>query len=240
MLNLNTLARTLFDKTGIFFLTPPIGGLGNYRNHGPRTQRKIALTFDEGPSRPCTEELVAVMDEMNVKGTFFCVGYNVSVHPDLTRRMFDTGHVIGNNSQFHYRSGSLKPGGDGQHIDESERIIREVIGCRPRLYRPPWGWLTPWESARLAQRGYAIIGWDVRTIDWQTPEPDGLQVAEKAIKDTQPGSILLFHDGVAMQSSWNKRETTRAIRHMIPALRAQGYEFVTVPELLDIPAYDLD
>ncbi|NTW02227.1 MAG: polysaccharide deacetylase family protein [Oscillochloris sp.] len=232
-----SLARTTINRAGTFLLSPPHGGFGHFRNHGPRTQRKIALTFDDGPSLPCTEELVAVLDELNVKGTFFSVGFNVSVHPDVTRRMFDNGHVIANHSQFHQRTGSLMPGTNGQHIDESERIISEVIGCRPRLYRPPWGWLTPWEASRLTQRGYTIIGWDVYTLDWQMPEPDGIQVAEKVIKDTQPGSILLFHDGLAMQTLWDKKQTTRAVQYLIPRLRAEGYEFVTIPELLDIPAY---
>jgi peptidoglycan-N-acetylglucosamine deacetylase len=233
----NMLARTAVNKAGNLLLSPPFGGFGNFINHGPRTQRKIALTFDDGPSRPCTEELIAVLDETNVRGTFFCVGFNVEVHPDVTRRMFEAGHVIGNHSQLHHRTGSLSPGGDGRHIDESERVICEVIGCRPRLYRPPWGWLTPWEATRLTRRGYSIVGWDVYTLDWQIPEPSSLQIAEKAIKDTRPGSIMCFHDGLAMQTNWNKQVTTRAIRQIIPALRAQGYEFVTVPELLGIPAY---
>ncbi len=236
-LNVANLVRTAINQSGNLLLSPPVGGFGYYRNSGPRTERKIALTFDDGPSLPCTEELVAVMDAMNVKGTFFCVGFNVSCHPDLTRRMFEKGHVIGNHSQFHRRSGSLMPGNDGSHIDESERVITEVIGSRPRLYRPPWGWLTPWEASRLIQRDYHIIGWDVYTLDWVMPAPDGVLMAEKARRDTRPGSILLFHDGVSMQSQWEKRETTRAISHIVPALRAEGYEFVTVPELLNIPAY---
>jgi peptidoglycan-N-acetylglucosamine deacetylase len=236
-LNPKMMARFAINRSGNLLLSPPIGGFGYFHNHGPRTERKIALTFDDGPTLPCTKELVAAMNDMNVKGTFFCVGFNVACNPDLVQQMFAAGHVIGNHSQFHRRSGSLRPGGKGRHIGESEQAISEVIGCRPRLYRPPWGWLTPWEGSRLTQRGYTIIGWDVYTLDWKMPEPDGVKVAEKAQQETQPGSILLFHDGVAMQNQWNKKETTRAICHLVPKLRAEGYEFVTVPELLNIQAY---
>jgi peptidoglycan-N-acetylglucosamine deacetylase len=112
-----------------------------------------------------------------------------------------------------------------------------VIGVRPRLYRPPWGWMTPWEGKRLTDAGYKVIGWDVYTLDWKLPEPDGRMVAEDAARITQPGSILLFHDANAGVKIWNKTETIRAIKHIVPLLRSQGFEFVTVNELLGCPAY---
>jgi peptidoglycan/xylan/chitin deacetylase (PgdA/CDA1 family) len=225
------------NKTGTLLLSPPYGGSGYFRNHGPRNVRKIALTFDDGPSKPCTEELLDAMGELNVKGTFFCVGVNTRWHPDVVSKAFQAGHVIANHSYEHSRKAGIRLGNDVRHIDDSARIINEVIGCRPRLYRPPWGWLTPWEGRRLTQRGYTVVGWDVYTLDWKLPEPDGVQVAEAARNITRPGSILLFHDANAGVEYWYKRETTRAIKHIVPALRADGYEFVTVSELLGVPAY---
>jgi len=225
------------NKTGNYLLSPPIGGgFGQFRNHGPRTQRKIALTFDDGPSKPCTEELIDAMGELNVKGTFFCVGANIRMNADLAQRMHAQGHIIGNHSQAHRRITSIRPWG-GDHIDECETEIANVIGRRPRLYRPPWGWLTPWEGSRLHRRGYTIIGWDVYTLDWKIPEIDGHRIADDARKITRPGSIFCFHDAYAMAQHWEKRETTSAVKRLVPALRAEGYEFVTVPELLGVPGY---
>lgn len=225
------------NKTGNLLLSPPIGGgLGQFRNHGPRTKRKIALTFDDGPSKPCTEELIEAMGEMNVRGTFFCVGQNAVINADLLRRMDAEGHVIGNHSLAHRRITSIKPWG-GDHIDEGARYIGKILGKLPRLYRPPWGWLTPWEGRRLGQRGYTIVGWDVYTLDWCIPEVDGHAIADKACRETKPGSILLFHDAYPGAQYWQKRETTRAIKRIVPALRAEGYEFVTVPELLSVRGY---
>lgn len=231
------LVTQVIDKTGTLLLSPPVGGFGYFKNHGPRTHKKIALTFDDGPSKPCTEQLLDAMAELDVKGTFFCVGVNAAWHPDLMRRMYAEGHVIGNHSLEHSRKAGLKFGDGDDHIDGGARIISEIIGCMPRLYRPPWGWLTPWEGQRLTKRGYTVVGWDVYTLDWQWPEPDGCVVAQDARRITKPGSILLFHDANAGVKHWEKTQTTRAIQEIVPALRADGYEFVTIPELLNIPAY---
>jgi peptidoglycan/xylan/chitin deacetylase (PgdA/CDA1 family) len=222
---------------GTLVLSPPFGGFGYFRNHGPRDQRKVAITFDDGPSKPCTEGLLDAMAELNVKSTLFCVGVNVAWHPDLVMRAYNEGHVIANHSYEHSRKAGLRLGNNCDHIDRGAKAISEIIGCRPRLYRPPWGWMAPWEGHRLTKRGYTIVGWDIRTADWQWPEPDGRWMAEEARKRTQPGSIILFHDANAGVKIWDKKQTIRAVRHLVPALRADGYEFVTIPELFNIPAY---
>jgi peptidoglycan/xylan/chitin deacetylase (PgdA/CDA1 family) len=150
--------------------------------------------------------------------------------------MYETGHVVANHSMEHRRGGALYLSG-GSHIDDSEREIVEVLGRRPRLYRPPWGWLTPWEGQRLLQRGYAVIGWDVYTLDWKVPEVDGGTLADGIYRDVKPGSIILMHDSNGIIPVSNKIEMTRAVQQLVPRLRADGYEFVTVPELLGMPAY---
>lgn len=217
-------------------LSPPYGGFGYYHNHGPRDQRKIALTFDDGPSKPCTEDLLDVLGELQVKVTFFCIGLNVTWHPDTLARAFNEGHVIGNHSMMHSRKAGLLLTG-GAHIDDATKEIAQVIGCRPQLYRPPWGWMTPWEGRRLAQRGYAVIGWDIYPDDWKVPEVRAEILVEDVYRQTQPGSIVLFHDSVSNKIRWEKTETARALRMLVPRLRDEGYEFVTVPELLNLPAY---
>jgi peptidoglycan/xylan/chitin deacetylase (PgdA/CDA1 family) len=230
-------ALKAINQTGNMLFSPPLGGgFNQFRNHGPRNQRKVALTFDDGPSRPCSEQLLDVLGELDVKCTWFCTGVNVQYHPDLVLRGFKEGHAIGNHSMAHRRKEVFEPIG-GDHIDRCEAEIRSVIGRTPRLYRPPWGWLTPWEGHRLISRGYTIVGWDVYTLDWQFPERDGHWIADGARRDSRPGSILLFHDAVAGVSMVEKKETIRAVKRLVPALRADGYEFVTAAELLNVPAY---
>jgi peptidoglycan/xylan/chitin deacetylase (PgdA/CDA1 family) len=236
-INPKRLALTAIDTTGTLMLSPPYGGFGYFHNHGPRNQRKVAITFDDGPSKPCTEGLLDAMAELNVKATLFCVGVNVKWHPDLVIRAYKEGHVIANHSYEHSRKAGLRFGNNCEHIDCSATAISELIGRRPCLYRPPWGWMAPWEGHRLTSRGYTIIGWDVRTPDWQWPEPDGRAMAEDAHKKARPGSIILFHDANAGVKIWDKKQTIRAIQQLVPALRADGYELVTVPELLGVPGY---
>jgi peptidoglycan/xylan/chitin deacetylase (PgdA/CDA1 family) len=177
------------------------------------------------------------MRNLNVKGTFFCLGGNVRYNPDLLLQMYNEGHIIGNHSDSHSRKEGLKLGSDNKHIIDGEQAISEILGVKPKFYRPPWGWLTPWEGQRLTQAGYTIIGWDVYTLDWQTPEVDGLTLARDAYRDTKPGSIMCFHDAKPWEKFCEKRETNRAIAALVPMLRDQGYEFVTIPELLGLPAY---
>lgn len=236
-LNLKQTVIKTFDAAGTKYLSPPVGGFGYFINHGPRDKRKVALTFDDGPSRPCTEQLIDAMAKLNVKGTFFCLGVNVRYNPDLLLQMYNEGHVIGNHSGWHSRKTGLMPFSDMSHVMDGENAISEVLGVRPLFYRPPWGWLTAWEGKRLTKLGYKVIGWDVYTLDWVIPEVDGMKLAHDAYFDTKPGSIYCFHDAKPWEKFWEKTQTTRAVKTLVPMLRDQGYEFVTVAELLDTPAY---
>jgi len=234
--NLKKLVTSVVDRTGNLLLRPPYGGAKYFRNHGSRETRKVALTFDDGPSKPSTEGVLDTLGDLGVKATFFCVGVNATLHPDLVARAYRENHAIGNHSMDHSRWSGLKFTDDG-HIDQASQAISRIIGQTPLLYRPPWGWLTPWEGRRLSGRGYTIVGWDVFTLDWQLPEPDGEGVAESARRTAKSGSILLFHDGLPHAKTWNKKETVRALRKLVPHLRDDGYDIVTIPELLDVPAY---
>ncbi len=236
-MNLRATITHSIDQLGNLFLSPPHGGFGYYHNHGPRTRRAVAFTFDDGPSKPCTELLLDTLGELGIKATFFCVGLSVQWHPDVVQRAFAEGHVIGNHSMMHSRKASLMPWG-GDHIDKATTVIKQVIGRPPRLYRPPWGWLTPWEGQRLHQRGHTAIGWDIYPDDWKVPEVPAEQLVAQIKPLIRPGSIILMHDAVSNQIRWEKTETARAVRLLTPWLRAEGYEIVTVPELLGISAYN--
>ncbi len=224
------------DVAGNWILSPPHGGFGYYVNHGPRDLPRIALTFDDGPCSGSTEELLDAMGELGVAGTFFCVGENVAMNPDIVRRLVDEGHVVGSHSQRHSRGAGISPR-DTAHITLAQAELEAVLGQRPRLYRPPWGWLTPWEGHRLHSLGYTAIGWDVYTLDWQIPEPDPVDVAHQACADVLNGSIFCFHDGYPLANSWSKSVTTETIKMIVPELRDRGYEFVTVSDLLGIASY---
>ena len=235
-MKMNDLVYAVGDPVLTKLLSPPWGGRSHYTNHGPRTTECVALTFDDGPCRGSTERLLDALGELDVPGTFFCVGENVAMNPGIVERIDRDGHVVGSHSQRHSRGAGLSFR-DVEHIDSAESAISDILGRSPALYRPPWGWLTPWEGRRLKARGYTIVGWDVYTLDWKVPEPDPIEVADQAIADTQPGSIYCLHDAFPLVAEWNKSVTVEAVRLLVPAMRDQGYEFVTVDRLLDVDPY---
>lgn len=232
---IKNLAYAVGDTIGNNYLMPPRTAFGNYVNHGPRDRKAVALTFDDGPCTGSTEALLDALGELGVPGTFFCVGDNIRANPDIVRRQVDEGHTVGGHSARHSRGAGLSLR-DTEHIETGEAAIVEVLGERPTLYRPPWGWLTPWEARRLHARGYTIVGWDVYTLDWQIPEPDTEVIVDAILDDTQNGSIICLHDAYPLKPHWDKDVTRLAVLDVVPKLQDQGYEFVTVDDLLGVPA----
>jgi peptidoglycan/xylan/chitin deacetylase (PgdA/CDA1 family) len=233
---ISELVYAIGDPIGNALLSPPFGGFGAYVNHGPRDRRLVALTFDDGPCQDATETLLDVMSELDVRGTFFCVGANVRMNLEIVQRLDREGHIVGSHSDAHERGKGISVS-DERHIVDAEVSIAQVLGKRPLLYRPPWGWLTPWEARRLRRMGYTAIGWDVYTLDWKIPEPDPELMALTARGDTRPGSFVLLHDGFPLERSWAKQCTARTVELLVPMLRADGFEFTTVDEILGVPAY---
>lgn len=219
------------DKVGDRFLAPPHSSFGQYTNHGERDERVVALTFDDGPSYGSTDVLLDALADLGVVATFFCVGENVRANPELVQRMHDDGHLVGNHSIDHSRGAGLSLT-DTDHIELGEHEIAEVLGVRPTMYRPPWGWLTPWEARRLKSRGYTIVGWDVYTHDWQLPAPPAASIVDEILEQTKPGSIICLHDAFPLKPEFEKTVTAEAVRDVVPKLQADGYRFVTVAELL--------
>lgn len=232
----------LINGLGNALLRPPVGGLGQVPTHGSRTARQIAVTFDDGPSVPVTDEILDVLSAHGVTGTFFCVGVNAQRYPETVARAHREGHIIGNHSMLHSRKSGLLPSG-GAHIDDCEQALEDIIGVRPRLYRAPWGWVTPWELRRLKSRGYSVVNWDVDTYDWRIPCPDAERIAAAAAGPARPGSILLFHDGIAgwwghdARDRVSKPQMVRGLDRAIVRLQAEGFEFVPLHALLEVAPY---
>jgi peptidoglycan/xylan/chitin deacetylase (PgdA/CDA1 family) len=229
-------AARLRDIAGQALLRPPVMGRGCVTCHGDRRVRRIALTFDDGPLIPSTLDILAVLADNHVRATFFVVGDNARYAPAVVGTAFEAGHVIGNHSMWHARRSALSLAG-ATHIDLSEQVICEIIGRRPALYRAPWGWLTPWELKRLQRAHYAVIGWDVDALDWRADVDCGTAIADRILSQIRPGSIILCHDGRGLSRTFMQTELTKALRELLPRLRDEGFELVTVPELLGIPAY---
>jgi peptidoglycan/xylan/chitin deacetylase (PgdA/CDA1 family) len=238
-LTLKRVASKVLDPIGYALLMPRFADLGMAHRHGPRTEKRVALTFDDGPVPGGTEAVQDTLSEFGVVGTFFCVGANALQHPQLILRGEQAGHVIGVHSMHHGRLTAVAPTGTA-HIDDCLQVIRTVLGRTPALYRPPWGWLTPWETLRLRSRGLEVIRWDIESPDSLVPVWPADAMLAWTLPKVRPGSIIVCHDGAPHADRQERPETVQLLRRLIPALRDQSYTFATVPELLGLRAYQED
>jgi len=202
----------------------------NVFKHGNRREKKISLTFDDGPHPQCTPEILEVLKSLEVKATFFMVGTNVRKHPVLSRKIAEEGHEIGAHSFWHRRMLFLSRGEVESEIDFAFEVIGDITGRRIKLFRPPFGihgYLLP---KILKEKGAKLILWDVNSKDWKIK--DSRRISAKTVGKVKGGSILLFHDGNFSDVNEDYSHTVSALRNVIPALKDRGFWPVTISELL--------
>ncbi|MGC8840128.1 MAG: polysaccharide deacetylase family protein [Candidatus Sumerlaeaceae bacterium] len=189
----------------------------------PTGKKRVALTFDDGPHPEYTRKFLAMLAEKNVKATFFLLGPNVEKQPDVVREIVAAGHEVGNHSWSHPVLNKLAPEKIREELEKTTRAIAEASGAQVRLVRPPYGSANKKVQDICDSLGARIICWSIDTDDWrkQTTKEKMVETIKRNVRD---GAIVLMHD--RFDKSY---ETTAEI---IDALRAQGYEFVTVGELL--------
>ncbi|MBR2622334.1 MAG: polysaccharide deacetylase family protein [Clostridia bacterium] len=198
--------------------------IGVYHNH-ENDANMIALTFDDGPHPKYTMEILEILDEYDIPATFFFVGENVSYYQETACEVAKRGHEIGNHTYSHPCVNKQSQAAFREELTRCEDIIQRVVGVRPKLFRPPQGsWNTRvYEIAR--ERDYSVILWDLDTLDWaHTPSEN---ISNYILENVKSGNIILMHDYHSGGCT-----TTDALRMFIPNLIEQGYQFVTVSELI--------
>lgn len=201
---------------------------------GPANCKLAALTFDDAPDALFGPLLLDILAGYNVKATFFCLGTCVEQNPDIVQRIAQEGHIIGNHSYDHADLTTLTPDQVREEVTRAEVAIQQVTGLRTALFRPPFGALNDQSIQVILSLGYKIILWNVDSLDW-TGIP-GPSVAAQVVPNTVPGSIILMHNACdgSIQAGTG---TSQSLAYIIEILRAEGYNFVTIPALLNIPAY---
>ncbi len=201
-----------------------------------KTNRKIiALTFDDGPNPPYTEELLTILKRHGVKASFFLPAKNIEKFPELTRKIIAEGHIIGNHSYSHKFINNFKSLCFELEITKAQNIIKKVIGRRPALYRSPWLFKQPWLLKNLKNNGLTPVS-GFFSSNWEIWKAPAELIARNAAKVVAPGRIIIFHDGADTRGGVRKG-SVEAIDILIPQLKKQGYEFLTVDKLLGLPAY---
>ena len=194
----------------------------------PTTSRVVALTFDDGPQAPYTEQILALLKRYHDLATFFVVGREVRRFPALLRQEVRDGMEIGLHGMTHL---NLSLVGAAQIVSDAQREQRYLatvvpsVGCAVTLYRTPYGLRAPRLDRELAAAHLSLVLWDVDTRDWARPGVGHIVAqVERLVK---PGSIVLFHDG-----GGNRSETVAALAILLPWLKHHGYQAVTVTALI--------
>ncbi len=188
------------------------------------THRVVALTFDDGPTRRYTGEVLDVLEQHDVRATFFLTGSEVTQNPEAARAIVAAGHEIGNHSWSHKRMVLVSRAFVKQEIERTDDAIRAAGYNGPILFRSPYGkrfLVVPWY---LARTGRPNVWWDLAPDS--NPATDAGALTRNVVQNIQPGSIVLLH---VMYSS--RDESRKALPSIITGLWEKGYRFVTVSEL---------
>lgn len=189
-----------------------------HKEHTIQKEAKlVAFTFDDGPSK-YTLDIANILEEYNASATFFEVGYNIKAHPEITKELSERGFEIANHTTDHSKLTKLTETKYLTKINDNNALFKELTGKDMPYLRPPYG---SYNDKIKANAGVPIVTWSLDTRDWESRNKD--KVIEMVINNIKEGDIILFHD---------LYESTRdAVKELMPLLKEQGYQAVSVGEL---------
>ena len=197
--------------------------------HNPsETEKKIALTFDDGPS-VFTLEVLDLLKKYNAKATFFCIGKNVEKHPEIVKQIIAEGHLVGNHSYNHskffdfYNAAAIS-----EEIQKTDQLFEKLTSKKINFFRPPYGVTTPSIRRALKTTGHTVIGWNIRSLDGGTKDQN--LIFNRIIKRISPGGIVLLHD--------TGSHSVSVLEQFLQFLQQNKYEVISVEELLNLKAYE--
>jgi peptidoglycan-N-acetylglucosamine deacetylase len=197
-------------------------------NEVPTSQKAVAITFDDGPNPTYTPQVIEIFSEAEGKATFFMIGEQMKNHPEVVKQVAALGHEIGNHTFTHPKLSQLSTAKCLEEIEQNEKLIEELAGRKPVVFRPPYLDYNQDTVSLLQQKGYPLIGaLNLAAQDWE--QPGVRHILEKSRDAVKNGSILIFHDGYGDRS-----QTIEAVRKLVSELKSQGYQLVTVSELLEL------
>ena len=189
------------------------------------TDKKIALTFDDGPHPRKTREILEILDEYGIQATFFVIGQNAVNYPDTMKLLVESGCEIGNHTYSHENFRNMSLNEMQKEFERCEQTLRENFSVEPTLIRPPQGVCSEGLLSVSRQMNYDIILWSIDTKDWAHASAEN--IARNILENADSGDIILMHDYIAGKSG-----TCDALRIIIPTLMERGFKFVTVGELI--------
>jgi peptidoglycan/xylan/chitin deacetylase (PgdA/CDA1 family) len=192
--------------------------------------KQLALTYDDGPNDPDTLKLIDVLARYDVKATFFVLGKFVQQKPEIVRALAEAGHVIGNHSWDHPRLIFASNAELRSQIERTQNAIFEACGVTPTLFRPPYGGRRPGTLSEVRELGLEPVMWNVTCYDWKPTSAD--KVFAHAQRQICGGDVILMHDGDQLAMGADRSRTVAATNRLVAHYKAEGYEFVTIPQMM--------
>lgn len=184
-----------------------------------KDEKKVAITFDDGPDAKTTALLLDGLKARKVRATFFVIGEKAEQNPELIRRMSEEGHLIGNHTYSHVQLNALSSNQACSQVKAANDVIEGITGQEVIYLRPPYG---EWSHKKDCPQNMIAVYWDVDPLDWKRTDTE--QIAADILRQVKPGDIILLHDIY--------KTSVQAAFLVIDELQRQGYEFVTVDELM--------
>lgn len=203
---------------------------GSLYMSGSWEKKVVALTFDDGPDGNYTPRILNILNQQGVKATFFLVGNRIKDYPSVVSQLVASGHQVAGHGFTHSSFRLKTPEELKQELDSTASALKAAAGLEPAMVRPPYGELSMEAMQELVASGYTAVGWNADSQDWYSGSVDSILAG--ALTGTRPGSIILMHS-----TGKNLDATVSALPELIYTLKAQGYGFVAVAELLGKPAY---
>jgi peptidoglycan/xylan/chitin deacetylase (PgdA/CDA1 family) len=192
---------------------------------------RIALTFDDGPDSVYTPQVLDILKRENVKATFFLIGKKIAKNTDVTLRIRDEGHCIGNHSYTHCWFPKLNFTNVMKEITKTEDLIQNLCGSSHRYFRAPWGAIEQSQELELKAQGFTVVKWNVDPNDWDIKHTTVEKIVNVVVNNAGPEKIVLLHcaDYAGIEG---REKTIAALPHIIQILKQQHYLFVTIEEIL--------
>ena len=225
------LVLVLFSVAGVWRLSslPDLQVFGEIKSQASVSEKVVALTFDDGPTPDKTDQVLQILAAEQIPATFFLIGQEVQQHPQLVRQILAAGHQVGNHSFSHQRMIFKSPAFIAGEIEQTDKLLRDSGVDGMIYFRPPYGkklLVLPWY---LMKHHRVSVTWDVAPENFPKIAKDPQALVDYTVQQTKPGSIILLH---VMYDS--RQVTMQAVPQIIRQLKAQGYRFVTVHELLKL------
>ncbi len=225
-------------------------GIGVYAALAPRSQlfgptfigkrpgaRQLALTFDDGPNDPHTLRLLEVLARHNVQATFFLIGRFVAQRPEIARAIVAAEHEVANHTYSHPSLLLLSPARVRRELADCEQALSDAVGAHAPLFRPPFGARRPHVLQTAWDLKLETVMWSVTCYDWR-PAATAERIEQHAVRQVRGGDVILLHDGGHRFLGADRSATVTATDRLLAHYRAEGYEFVTVSEMMGRAARD--